>query len=463
MTEKRQLEATDYSSIVETSKKSNTSLLMPFDEVAVIIESGDSEKLKEIIESGRMIDINMNVCSKENESLLMIACKSGFIECARVLIDHNADIGYSTRNGSVLKSACLSENIDMLKFIIERGAAVTDDIILCIFKTDEIIANVDITTALVGCIHVNRTGIDTHSLYHVCRVGNHIVARILLERGAVCSPNLDPLRIASRNGHVEVVKLLLGWNTSTVTITIERLKEALKLASRYGHIEVMRKLIEHGTSVDALNIALCQAIEGQHTEAITLLFDSGADFISHIAQLGCDAWIFACRRGNLSMVQLLLDRGADPNAVESDGGLTPLMISLLFPGVIRVLLECGADPNRPFLDGSTALLDLVRSQERDSMEGITVLLGHEADPNLAHATTGETALMIAAVAEYGDLHIDLVKLLLEYGADVTQVNRVGECVLDMLDDGHRDDYGEVRELCLAYIECNKPGAKLLLK
>ena len=465
MTKKRQLEVTDSSSIVEASEKSNTSVLMTFDEVAVIIESGDSEKLKEIIECGRMIDINMNVSSKENDSLLMISCKSGFIECARVLIDLNADIDYSTRNGSVLKSACLSENIDMLKFIIERGAAVTDDITLCIFKTDEIIANVDITTALVGCIQdVNWTGIDAHSLYHVCRVGNHIVARILLERGAVWIPHLDPLRIASRNGHVEVVKLLLGWNTSTVTITIEQLKEALKLSSRYGHVEVVRLLIEYGAAVDALNIALCQAIEGKHTEVITLLLDSGADLTSPIAQLGCSAWIFACRRGNLSMVRLLLDRGADPNAVETDGGLTPLMVSLLFPEIIRILFEHGADPNRPFPDGSTALLDLVQSrQEGNCMEAITVLLGHAADPNLAHATTGETALMIAAVAEYGKLNIDLVKLLLEYGADVTQVNREGESVLDMLDDGHRDDYSEVRELCTQYIECNKPGAKLLMK
>ena len=59
-----------------------------------------------------------------------------------------------------------------------------------------------------------------------------------------------------------------------------------------------------------------------------------------------------------------------------------------------------------------------------------------------------------------DLRIEAVKMLLEYGADVTQFNRQGQSVLDMLGD---EKYREVRELCTQYIECNKPGAKQPLK
>ena len=56
---------------------------------------------------------------------------------------------------------------------------------------------------------------------------------------------------------------------------------------------------------------------------------------------------------------------------------------------------------------------------------------------------------------------DLVKLLLEYGADVTQVNREGKGVLDML--GRTRQYDEVRKLCTQYIDSDKPGAKHVLK
>ena len=66
-------------------------------------------------------------------------------------------------------------------------------------------------------------------------------------------------------------------------------------------------------------------------------------------------------------------------------------------------------------------------------------------------------LMMAAL----ELNIDLVKLLLEYGADVTQVNREGKSVLDLL--GRTRKYGKVVKLCTSYIDSNKPGAKLLLK
>ena len=90
------------------------------------------------------------------------------------------------------------------------------------------------------------------------------------------------------------------------------------------------------------------------------------------------------------------------------------------------------------------------------MQTVTTLFEYGADPNLAHAATGQTALMMAAVK----LPIDDVRQLLELGADVTQVNRQGQSVLDMLGD---EKYREVRELCTQYIECNKPGVKQPLK
>ena len=139
------------------------------------------------------------------------------------------------------------------------------------------------------------------------------------------------------------------------------------------------------------------------------------------------------------------------------GGKLPLRVTLSHPDVLKLLLEHGADPNLHFADGFTALLQLLRRKQGEYMRALTVLLDYGADPNIAHAGTGNTPLMIATL----DLNVDLVKLLLEHGADVTQVDREGKSVLDML--GRTRKYGEVRELCTQYIERNLPGAKLLLK
>ena len=91
------------------------------------------------------------------------------------------------------------------------------------------------------------------------------------------------------------------------------------------------------------------------------------------------------------------------------------------------------------------------------MQALTVLLEHGADVNLVDATTDQTALVVAAI----ERNVDIVKLLLEHGADVTLVNREGKSVVDVL--GRTRKYSDVVEQCTQFIECNKPGAKLLLK
>ena len=178
----------------------------------------------------------------------------------------------------------------------------------------------------------------------------------------------------------------------------------------------------------------------------------------HLVRPGrdCSFWVSVCMHSSPEMVCLFLDRGADPNALDFRGNL-PLKVALSRPEILRVLLEHGADPNRRFPNGSIPLQDLVHYKQDSYMQAMAVLLELGADPNLALEATGRTVLMRAAL----ELRADLVKLLLEYGADVTQVDREGKSELDML--GRTRKYSKVVELCTQFIDSNKPGAKLLLK
>ena len=392
------------------------------------------------------------------DSLLMIACKSGFIECVKSLLGHNADIKYRTYSGSVLKSVCLICNVEMLRCIVER-VALTDQVILYLLACPEIITNTEIAAILVGYIqNVNWDGHCNSFLYIACGAGSWTIARMLLERGAsIVSRYSDSLASASRGGNIDVVKLLLSWDSDNVRVSQESIDEALINAARSGHVNVARYLVEYGTSADALNSALFSAVVRHEVELAAFLIDSGADFNVIRPTSDYTTWILACFYGVPDMVRLLLDRGADPNAVSARGDW-PLKIALLRPEVLSVLLEHGADPSRTFADGSPPILELVqREQSKHTQQAITILLEHGADPNLSHATTGETALMRLAIK----LRVDLVQLLLEHGADVTQVNREGKSVLDML--GRTRKYCKVRELCAQYIDSNKPGAKHVLK
>ena len=449
MTKKRQIESKECSLTAKASKKSAKLKPMTFDEVAAIIKIGDSKKLKDVIQSGRVSNMNMR-CGASSQSLLIVACRSGFIDCAGVLLDHNADINYRTDSELLLRSACLSGNIDMLSFVIVRGVTINDSLILGLFRVVEIVRNTEIATVLVGYIQ-NISWQESRDiwqernanfLYQACKAGNVAIVRLLLERGAWYFHQYhDPLYIASSSGHLEVVRLLLSWNTNDTPMSQERVNSAVGAASRGGHVEVVRCLVEYGTDVDALNWALFEAVMKFHFEITSFLLDSGADYNANVRGFDDGIFIFACMQGAVDIVFLFLERGADPNKVVDFRNFSPLKAALHHPEVMSVLLERGAEPNQTYADGSTILLHLNPYEYRKYVQAVTVLLEHGADPNLAHATNGQTLLMTVASQARGDL----VKLLLEYGADVTQVNREGKGVLDML--GRSRQYDEVRKLC----------------
>ena len=431
---------------------------MSFDEVAAIIRSGKIEKLKEVFEAGRVSDVN-TLSDTYTPSLLMLACKAGFVECARVLLDNNADINYTYQTHSVLKSACLSGNVNMLNLLIEHNVTIDDSLIMELFESDEILRNTAIATILVTKIRdVNFRRIDSHDFLHyaACKAGNAIITRMLLERGAryvLGRPGLKfwgLLPDAAGAGHLEVVELLLHWNLATERVSQQRANSALCVAAGCGRIKVVQRLVEYGA--DALTVALYSAVAGHHVKVAAFLIDKGADFNAVVPNLGCSAWIHACNGGSLNVMRMLLDRGADPNTGAE--GESPLRAATLHPEALKMLLDSGADPNRILSTGSTALLRAVLDQRSQSL---TLLLQYGADPNLAHAATCETPLMVAALKH----RLDNVRLLLERGADVTRVDLEGKSVLDML--GQGPNYAKVRELCTQYIERNRPDVMPVLK
>jgi ankyrin repeat protein len=163
---------------------------------------------------------------------------------------------------------------------------------------------------------------------------------------------------------------------------------------------------------------------------------------------------FAARQGCASCVPVLLDGGADKNAVDQDG-ISALLMSLIngHYDVAGVLIERGADVNIADRTGRTALYSAVDfhtmpasnrpspseiNNELTSLDIIKSLLGREANVNAqlkqqqpyrtkldrgndTMLTTGTTPLLRAAKA--GD--VVAMKLLLEKGADAKLTTRAG--------------------------------------
>jgi uncharacterized protein len=117
----------------------------------------------------------------------------------------------------------------------------------------------------------------------------------------------------------------------------------------------------------------------------------------------------AIRNGNTEQVSVLLDNGADPNAVEADG--TPLLMSTVVycdAKTVRLLLDHGANPNAKNPAGATALIWAAGDPQK-----ALALLAHGADPNVRTAL-GRTALLATAAH---DGSAPVVKSLLAANVD----------------------------------------------
>lgn len=125
------------------------------------------------------------------------------------------------------------------------------------------------------------------------------------------------------------------------------------------------------------------------------------------------------------MVKKLILLNADINTKDEDGWI-PLHAAAWngYAEIAKLLLEHGADVNAKDKYGWTPLLYAAASP-CDNKETISLLLACGANPNVVDRE-GRTPLREKAI--WG--HTDIVRLLLEHGADANAKNNKGETAYD---------------------------------
>jgi ankyrin repeat protein len=186
-----------------------------------------------------------------------------------------------------------------------------------------------------------------------------------------------------------------------------------------------------------------------------LLIDRGAD-LNALNESGASPLYDAAGMGDLGMVELLLARGADPNLAGKDR-YPPLETAIGFRrlDVAELLYKAGVEVNPPGVDllnvaaglggGGEAFvrwllergarLDrtdtsfapaLIIAAQTGNVETVQLLLDYGADVNTRIEEDGRTALHVAAASGWPDI----VRALLEHGADVGALDVSGRSVLD---------------------------------
>ncbi|KAK0380335.1 vegetative incompatibility protein HET-E-1 [Colletotrichum limetticola] len=150
-------------------------------------------------------------------------------------------------------------------------------------------------------------------------VGSGQVRQISSLRGA-----MEPaLQEASRNGHLEVVNLLLSFGaTEDFPLCREDFGSALRGAAAEGHEEIVKLFLDNGvnpnhsdeTQMPALHVAILVGSE----RTFQLLLDAGADIHARFrGGLFESALSAACNGDNIGIVEILMARGASFLATDS--------------------------------------------------------------------------------------------------------------------------------------------------
>ncbi|CZR58736.1 uncharacterized protein PAC_08628 [Phialocephala subalpina] len=162
------------------------------------------------------------------------------------------------------------------------------------------------------------------------------------------------------------------------------------------------------------------ALKGNET-LVQLLLEKGADIEANDND-GKTALLWVTLLGKENLVQLLLEKGADIEAKNSDGRTALLLVALLGnEAIVQLLLKEGADIEAKDNDGRTALL---RAALLGNEAAVLLLLEKGADIE-AKDNDGRTALLNMALLGKEAL----VQLLLEKGADIEAKGNDGRTAL----------------------------------
>lgn len=193
-------------------------------------------------------------------------------------------------------------------------------------------------------------------------------------------------------GNVSSIKQLLDSDPSLVNSRDEMGNSAILLALYYGHHEVARILVARGANLNLFEASAAGAIQRVKT-----LLGSNPSLIYAYSHDGFTALHLAAFFGHLAVVEYLLTQKPDVNAVAQN----PMQVTALHSAVAN-------------------------SQQAVALAVVSALVAAGASVN-AKQTQGFTALHGAAQSGY----VDLIRFLLDHGADKTLATDDGKTARDI--------------------------------
>ena len=255
---------------------------------------------------------------------------------------------------------------------------------------------------------------------------------IQVKRGCLCVSMIVPQDITSSLvslakqriefiNSIGVIRLLIGGNE-----IINKEEEDQNSFSQYlirGVIDEKVDVVKFILSLDTVlvDISSCieAAVESGNIEMVSILLESGAN-PNIIGSKGSTPLQRASKNGHIAIVEKLIKYKADPNQVAIDGA-TALMLASNYNhlDILNILLSAGAQVNKAMADGWTALMFAC---DQNYIKIVQRLLKAGADPNVS-THSSKCSPVYFATSKYSDPSILLA--LAEAGADLNVTTYTG--------------------------------------
>lgn len=336
----------------------------------------------------------------DGASPLFIAARHNQLDMVKYTIACGADINEGHASGiSPLCVAASHGHEAIVKYLLEKGAEV--DILVAKKFTP---------------------------LFMAIMEGRESVIPLLVEAGAdierTTGYNLTSLHFAVSYGHESIVQYLLSKGANIKALT-DNGETALDVAIARGHEKIVRCLVEAGADVEAVTATnstpLIEAIQHGYTQIITYLLEKGAN--PERGRYYASPLYYAAKKGNVDAVKCLIAHGANIDGV-GDPLFTPLAAAC-FHGkkhVVEYLVEHKADIHKKCRFFKSSLVHMATSMGH--IDIVKYLLDHGADISIVDAK-GRTPLALAKEREHTEIVAYLERQLSTVNA-LTNASQAGE-------------------------------------
>ncbi|XP_039766594.1 ankyrin repeat and SAM domain-containing protein 6 isoform X2 [Ornithorhynchus anatinus] len=285
-------------------------------------------------------------------SPLMQAARFGHLDVVRLLLENGADVNAQNRLGaSVLAMASRGGHAGVVKLLLETGASVDGH---------------DPSAGAAGGRPVLP---DVTALMTAAQHGHEAVVRLLADWGADSNYSAEavgwtPLMLAAQSGRVGVAQLLVDKGADPDRVNVLD-KTPFEIALDFEHRDMADYLdslttVRPKTDEEKRRPDIFHALKMGNFQLVREIADEDANQVNIINADGASPLMFAAVTGQLTLVQLLVERKADIDKQDNVHGWTALMQATYHGNkeVVTYLLDQGADVSLRAKNGYTAF-DLV--------------------------------------------------------------------------------------------------------